>query len=234
MRKSAVLVAVVSAVVAAPIAVYASHHFTDVPPSHTFHESIAWLADNGITVGCNPPAGDEFCPNDFVTRGQMSAFMKRLAEFQVVDAGTLEGQSGAAYGNPVASALAGDVQLPLTGTLKLAELEIEAPKTGALIIDGVITPTTDGGVTIGRFWIQVDDSECSTSNILSVMHGVIKTGFDDRGGSASITGVAKVSAGTRTVTMCEAPHSAGPGLPMVDVSLVAEFATSGTITGSLD
>jgi hypothetical protein len=31
----------------------------------------------GITVGCNPPANDLFCPKDNVTRGQMAAFMRR-------------------------------------------------------------------------------------------------------------------------------------------------------------
>lgn len=29
--------------------------FEDVPPGHTFAEDIEWLADQGITRGCNPP-----------------------------------------------------------------------------------------------------------------------------------------------------------------------------------
>ena len=83
----AVLAAVVGAVVATPIAVYASHSsFTDVPATNTFHDDIAWLAEAGVTKGCNPPANTEFCPKDEVTREQMAAFMHRLAENQVVDA----------------------------------------------------------------------------------------------------------------------------------------------------
>jgi hypothetical protein len=31
----------------------------------------------GVTQGCNPPANDRFCPDDFVTRAQMAAFFKR-------------------------------------------------------------------------------------------------------------------------------------------------------------
>lgn len=31
----------------------------------------------GITVGCNPPAGNEFCPQDDITRGEMAAFIAR-------------------------------------------------------------------------------------------------------------------------------------------------------------
>ncbi|MDJ0792113.1 MAG: S-layer homology domain-containing protein [Acidimicrobiia bacterium] len=52
--------------------------FVDVPRSHLFFDEIEWLADRGITVGCNPSEGNtEFCPDDRVTRGQFAAFMKR-------------------------------------------------------------------------------------------------------------------------------------------------------------
>jgi len=44
---------------------------------HTFEADISRLAAAGITLGCNPPANDRFCPDDPVTRGQMSAFMVR-------------------------------------------------------------------------------------------------------------------------------------------------------------
>jgi LmbE family N-acetylglucosaminyl deacetylase len=44
----------------------------------TFRDDIVWLADAGITAGCNPPANDEFCPNKNVTRGQMAAFLVRF------------------------------------------------------------------------------------------------------------------------------------------------------------
>jgi hypothetical protein len=44
---------------------------------HTFASDISRLAHAGITLGCNPPDNDRFCPNDNVTRGQMAAFMVR-------------------------------------------------------------------------------------------------------------------------------------------------------------
>jgi hypothetical protein len=75
------LIAVVlTLVVAVPMTVFAIDRFTDVPTSNTFHSSITWLADNEITLGCNPPTNDEFCPGDNVTRQQMAAFMRRLAQ----------------------------------------------------------------------------------------------------------------------------------------------------------
>ena len=55
----------------------AGHSFDDVPDGHVFHTDIAWLAIEGITAGCNPPANDEFCPAGNVTREQMAAFLVR-------------------------------------------------------------------------------------------------------------------------------------------------------------
>lgn len=82
MRRTALIAlmsAMVGALVATPVAVYASHRFTDVPDTNIFHDDISWLADTGITRGCNPPANDEFCPDDYVTREQLAAFLHRFA-----------------------------------------------------------------------------------------------------------------------------------------------------------
>jgi hypothetical protein len=58
----------------APVAVYASHIFSDVPTSNTFHGSISALYGSRITGGCG---GGKYCPNSAVTRGQMAAFLVR-------------------------------------------------------------------------------------------------------------------------------------------------------------
>jgi len=42
-----------------------------------FEADINSLAEAGITKGCNPPANDEFCPEDTVSRGQTAAFIVR-------------------------------------------------------------------------------------------------------------------------------------------------------------
>jgi hypothetical protein len=62
---------------------FAASQFTDVPDTHTFHNDIAWLADLGITKGCNPPTNDEFCPSDPVSRGQMAAFLHRFGNVSI-------------------------------------------------------------------------------------------------------------------------------------------------------
>jgi hypothetical protein len=82
------LVLSLAVVVLIPVTAVASHQFTDVPNSNIFHADIAWLADNGVTKGCNPPANTMYCPEANVTRQQMAAFMHRLAVNKVVDAKT--------------------------------------------------------------------------------------------------------------------------------------------------
>jgi len=44
---------------------------------HLFESDIDRLAGAGITLGCNPPANDRFCPDDTVTRDQMASFLTR-------------------------------------------------------------------------------------------------------------------------------------------------------------
>ncbi len=83
--------------------VIASHSFSDVPDTNTFHEDIEWLADNRVTIGCNPPENTEFCPEENVTREQMSAFMHRLAgTFGAVGSQNTNGSSPVTVGTTAA------------------------------------------------------------------------------------------------------------------------------------
>lgn len=62
------------------VAAVGAEQFTDVSDDNIFSEDIQWMADNGITRGCNPPLNDRYCPDDNVTRGQMAAFFHRFAD----------------------------------------------------------------------------------------------------------------------------------------------------------
>ncbi len=42
-----------------------------------FESDINWMAEEGITRGCNPPVNDRYCPDANVTREQMAAFLVR-------------------------------------------------------------------------------------------------------------------------------------------------------------
>ncbi|MGD2060276.1 MAG: S-layer homology domain-containing protein, partial [Acidimicrobiia bacterium] len=45
-----------------------------------FHESINKLANHNITLGCNPPSNDQFCPDRTLTRGEMASFFARALD----------------------------------------------------------------------------------------------------------------------------------------------------------
>ncbi len=63
--------------------------FADIGDS-IFQQEILWLAGEGITRGCNPPANTLFCPTDFVTRGQMAAFLHRALDGILTPGATVE------------------------------------------------------------------------------------------------------------------------------------------------
>jgi hypothetical protein len=42
-----------------------------------FEEDINRLATSGITLGCNPPSYDRYCPQEPVLRDQMASFLAR-------------------------------------------------------------------------------------------------------------------------------------------------------------
>ena len=42
-----------------------------------FQSDIEWIAERHITVGCNPPDNNRYCPEEPVTRGQIAAFLDR-------------------------------------------------------------------------------------------------------------------------------------------------------------
>jgi S-layer homology domain len=86
-RRRRFITLAVAAFLVVPATVFASDGFIDVPDTQIFHGDIAWMDANGITSGCG---GGNYCPDDNVTRGQMAAFMKRLATKKVVNAATAE------------------------------------------------------------------------------------------------------------------------------------------------
>jgi hypothetical protein len=96
------IVLLVAAVVT-PSAAIAAGRFTDDDGS--VHEAnIEWLATKGITLGCNPPDNDDYCPDEQVTRAQMATFMQRLVDFlgdpatgKVDDADLLDGNDAGAF-----------------------------------------------------------------------------------------------------------------------------------------
>ncbi len=49
-----------------------------------YEADIDRIAQAGITLGCNPPTNDRFCPNRNITRAEMATFLARAYELPVV------------------------------------------------------------------------------------------------------------------------------------------------------
>lgn len=73
----------------ATVEVWIYPYFDDTPQSNVFFEDIGWLAIQDVTRGCNPPANTLFCPESFVTRGQMAAFLVRTRQYTDIGTGDL-------------------------------------------------------------------------------------------------------------------------------------------------
>ena len=108
--RTSVVALIVGMLLAVPIAVVASHRFTDVPTTHQFHTDISAVADAGVSAGCDtsPP---KYCPEAVVTRGQMAAFMNRLGALRpgqrpVVNADRLDGHDAGDFAELATSAKA--------------------------------------------------------------------------------------------------------------------------------
>jgi hypothetical protein len=178
----------IAALLAIPAIVYASHQFNDVSNTNTFHDDIAWLADNGITRGCNPPANTEFCPSDAVTRGQMAAFMRRFHETFIaggqspsaaVGIGVAERQNSdtPASGNGVVGGLSMNLNIPVSGVLVVTA---SVDMANEVVSDAFACGINTGGSTDlaqGDSWRVVDLTAnfydtCSTQTALLVGPGV--------------------------------------------------------------
>lgn len=216
----------VTALIVAPLTAIASHSFTDVPDSNTFHEDIAWLADADVTRGCNPSEGNtEFCPEDDVTRGQMAAFMRRFAQYIDAEDGTpgqadnatnaadsdmLDGEDSTAYRAVSAGANCDQSSNVCDASGTLATLNIDAPAAGVVTLNYQISLLeTNTGEGLIQAWANADNT-CNWFLVPldSLLGSFSTTGFPDLGGTQfhSISGTTNVSvpAGTSTFSVCSA------------------------------
>ena len=59
---------------------FTSAQFNDVPPSATYFDAANLMYEAGVTTGCvggSTPQARSFCPNDYLTREEMAAFIVR-------------------------------------------------------------------------------------------------------------------------------------------------------------
>jgi hypothetical protein len=196
------LVLSLAVVVLIPVTAVASHQFTDVPNSNIFHNDIAWLADNGITKGCNPPANTKYCPEANVTRQQMAAFMHRLAVNRVVDADKLDGMDSTAFKSVAASTsitatVGGGGPAIVLGSV--TGLDVPAAG-GGILATTTMSATANSGPQLGVLWIEIDGSGSCDATILpgAAVWETVSTGF----GSGTALASRAVPAGSHRIDVC--------------------------------
>ena len=205
------LIATVVMIVAIPTVALGSHQFTDVPDSNIFHNDIAWLAENGITRGCNPPANDKFCPESVVTRQTMAAFMRRLAEGRVVDAGRLQGYTAAQLmgGSGSTAAGAGDffawsddpIILSHDVWTEVGRLEVTIPASGGVVnLSSMVAFEPPMGAAGGFAAVaQTLDDTCDGSTATTLGYADTANAYYDM---ATLVSAVGVSGGSHTIRTC--------------------------------
>jgi hypothetical protein len=189
-RRLTTIAAAVAVVIALPVAVIAAHSFDDVPDSNQFHDAIGWMQENGITVGCNPPANTQYCPEDNVSRQQMAAFMFRLAQTQ--------GSAGIGVTDPADT-------VTVSGTTYVELLTLEATPTSEA------TVTLNGHVTLdkptdteGSYQVIVARDSC-TGTVVGAggWSGGINSEATTESSTVAVTAT-DTATGTTTYVLCAA------------------------------
>ncbi len=186
---AAILVAL-AMVIAVPLVVYAAHSFDDVPDSNQFHGSISWMKDNGVTVGCNPPANTEFCPDDNVTREQMSSFMRRYAQ-------TI-GSAGATVTDP-----ADTVTVSGTTYVELSTVTAAAKSEAGVVLNGHVVLSKETA-TEGSYQVIIAKDTC-TGTVLgaAAWTAAVNTEGTTEASTLAVT-AADVASGEATYVLCAA------------------------------
>jgi hypothetical protein len=224
-RLTAFLVAL-AVLIATPLAVVAADAFTDVPDSNVFHDDIAWLADANVTRGCNPPDNTEFCPGDNVTREQMAAFMRRLAQYIDAEDGTpaqadnattadnadtLDGMDSVDLMTSVdgtsRNTEVGTVNLvPLaaSGDIDLATLQISSEYGSHVLATFGFWALTSGDGRLAA-WVQLDNEDCTLTPPYDQIYDgslVIQDYLTGEGTVSLSSSIVLPTAGDPTVTLC--------------------------------
>jgi hypothetical protein len=210
------LLGIAIGVLMVPAIAIASHRFDDVPTGNVFHEDITWLADAGITLGCDA-SGTLFCPDDPVTRGQMAAFMHRYAaNLSLADFGEKFIQA-----SPVNNPLQSDVIQ-----------DFVAPVDGGLVVNLALNCESTAGTVDTRWDVDITVNQIQAGTKAAVLSFHDYPDFTSRKFSNSFATVFwPVSAGTHDIGIRaqlkpEIPNdetTVGDGNLLCDVSQTAFF-----------
>jgi hypothetical protein len=215
-----------------PVVAIAADRFTDVPDTNVFHDDISWLAEANITRGCNPPANDQFCPSDEVTREQMAAFLRRFASYLGAEDGIIDAYRTVAAGQAFTFTNDGKLTVAAGVTTTMVETTISAPANGYLMITNTSSITSLSSGLASSTWVQLDNTVCTGDSSFPTgavpgthaFSSAVDTNDENaHAGSA----VAAVAAGDHTLTYCIA-SPAGGATEVWDANVMALWTAEGS------
>ena len=147
--------------------------FVDVPATHLFAAEIAWLADEGVTAGCNPPFGDRFCPDDSVTRAQMASFLVRALDLPASGVDQFGDDDGSTHEANINALAASGITLGCDDALFCPNDAVSRAQMASFIVRALAL--TDGG---GDDLFTDDDGSTHEVNIDRLATAGITLGCD--------------------------------------------------------
>ena len=139
-----------------------------------FEDDIEWMADQGITLGCNPE-GTLYCPLDSVTRAQMASFLVRALVLPPVAGNRFNDVSGTHTANINALAEAGvTLGCNPAGTLFCPNDQVTREQMASFLARALVLPPVAGN----RF---MDVSGSHTANINAIAEAGITLGCNPAG-----------------------------------------------------
>lgn len=125
--------------------------------SSTFEADIEWIAAQGITLGCNPPANDRYCPTGSVTRGQMAAFLDRALDLSTTDIDFFPDDTGSLFEGSINRLAAAAITYGCKGgTSFCADETITRQEMAALLHR---SPLIIGSMSPGTNFVDLSGSE---------------------------------------------------------------------------
>lgn len=156
--------------------------FTDDDGS-IFEELANGIEDAGITVGCNPPANDRYCPDDVVRRNEMASFLTRADDdIDPIDPASLHEQRVTYTVDGAENTLQNDVELLERRAEEALYAELGWNIRHRLLIEEVedeadFSIVLAEGATIERQAPGCsDDFSCTVGDVIYIHEG----NFDDR------------------------------------------------------
>ncbi len=149
----------------------------------SIHESaINAIAEAGVTLGCNPPANSNFCPEDPVTRAEMASFLARALKLTPISPTVGDYVVPADVGVTIGVGVIAPVPTTVVGS---QELDVDGAILENVIVDGCVTIAADN-VTVrnvvvncgGYYSIKARDPEATTG--LTVQHSQINGLIDTK------------------------------------------------------